>query len=149
GSVENGFTRPGVIEAGSRAPEDWAPGGLDLGFLWRGRWLIVAGVLLGIAGAIAADLVLVPRYRATAQILIAPTDLRGVEKDVLVSPAQTADASVLQVESESRVLTSDKVLMRVVQKEDLANDPEFRGRKSMLGDFVATVLAPFRRAGRP
>jgi polysaccharide biosynthesis transport protein len=149
GSVENGFTRPGVIEAGSRAPADWAPEGLDLGFLWRGRWLIVAGVVLGILGAIAADLVLVPRYRATAQILIAPTDLRGVEKDVLVSPAQTADASVLQVESESRVLTSDKVLMRVVQKEDLANDPEFRGRKSMLGDFVATVLAPFRRAGRP
>lgn len=101
GSVENGFTRPRVIEAGSRTPSDWAPGDLDLSFLWRGRWLIVAGVLLGLVAAIVADLVLVPRYRATAQILIAPTDLRGVEKDVLISPAQTADASVLQVESES------------------------------------------------
>lgn len=39
--------------------------------------------------------------------------------------------------------------MRVVQKEDLANDPEFRGRRSVLGDFIASLLAPFRRAGRP
>jgi polysaccharide biosynthesis transport protein len=147
GSVENGFTRPRVIEAGSRTPSDWAPGDIDLSFLWRGRWLIVAGVLLGLVAAIVADLVLIPRYRATAQILISPTDLRGVEKDVPAT--QAADANVLQVESESRVLTSDKVLMRVVQKEDLANDPEFHGRRSALGDVIASLLAPFRPAGRP
>jgi uncharacterized protein involved in exopolysaccharide biosynthesis len=149
GSVENGFTRPRVIEAGSRTPSDWTPGELDLSFLWRGRWLIVAGVLLGIVAAIVADLVLTPRYRATAQILISPSDLRVIDKgDVLAPSAQTADANVLQVESEARVLTSDKVLMRVVQKEDLANDPEFRGHRSALGDFMSSLLAPFRAAGR-
>ena len=41
-SVENGFTRPRAVEAGSPSPSDWAPGDLDLSFLWRGRWLIVA-----------------------------------------------------------------------------------------------------------
>jgi polysaccharide biosynthesis transport protein len=146
-SVENGFTRPRAVEAGSPSPSDWAAGDLDLSFLWRGRWLIVAGVLFGVTAAIVAELVLTPQYRATAQILIGPSDLRVVEKE-LVPASQTADANVLQVESESRVLTSDKVLMRVVKKEDLANDPEFLGRRSAVGDFVASVLAPFRAAGR-
>jgi uncharacterized protein involved in exopolysaccharide biosynthesis len=148
GSVENGFTRPRVIEAGSRTPSDWAPGELDLSFLWRGRWLVVAGVLLGLVGAIVADAVLTPRYRATAQVLISPSDLRVVDKDVLTPSTQTADSNVLQVESEARVMTSDKVLMRVVKKEDLANDPDFLGRRSAFGDLIASLLAPFRSAGR-
>jgi uncharacterized protein involved in exopolysaccharide biosynthesis len=150
-SVESGFTRPSAVEAGSRPPSDWAPGELDLSFLWRARWLIVAGVVLGFAAAIVADLVLTPRFRATAQILIAPSDLRVLDKE-LIPASQTAEANVLQVESESRVLTSDNVLMRVVKKENLADDPEFRGgRPSVVGDFIASLLAMFRTPapGRP
>ncbi len=94
GNVDNGFNpRPRVIEcriadadSGAPAPVGRAVGDLDLSFLWRGHWLIVAGVILGLVARSVADLVLVPRYRATAQILIAPTDLRGIEKDVWCRP---------------------------------------------------------------
>jgi uncharacterized protein involved in exopolysaccharide biosynthesis len=57
---------------------------------------------------------------------------------------------VIQVESETRVLTSDKVLLRVIDAEQLASDPEFRPPPSAFGEVVAAVLAPFRSSpGRP
>jgi uncharacterized protein involved in exopolysaccharide biosynthesis len=147
-SVENGLNRARVIDSGVPMPPVLPKEGLDLRFLWRRRWWIAASVGAALLACLAADLLLAPRYRATAQILIGPVDLRVVEKDVM-PPAQTADSNVIQVESESRVLTSDKVLLRVVESEGLAADPEFRGRPSLLGDVIAKVQAPFRSAGRP
>jgi polysaccharide biosynthesis transport protein len=54
--------------------------------------------------------------------------------------AQTADANVIQVESETRILTSDKVLRRVVESEHLTSDPEFGSRgKSLMTMLRETV----------
>src|SRR5271170_6879407 len=119
GNVDNGFNprRARVIDTGGPAPVARAVGELDLSFLWRRK-----------------------------QILIGPVDLRVIEKDVMPL-AQTADANVIQVESETRVLTSDKVLLRVVEGEQLASDPEFRGRGGGggMGQAIAAVLAPLWR----
>ncbi len=101
----------------SGAVADWM-------FLWRRRRWIYAGIAAALILNLIAELTLVPRYRAVAQILIGPVDLRGVDKSV-VPPAQTADSNVIEVESETRVLTSDKVLGRVVDSEHLIADPEF------------------------
>jgi polysaccharide biosynthesis transport protein len=93
-------------------------------FLWRRKGLIALTVAAALLLGLGADVVMTPRYRAVSQILIGPVDLRVVEKTVM-PPAQTADANVIQVESETRVLTSDRVLLRVVDSEKLTADPEF------------------------
>jgi uncharacterized protein involved in exopolysaccharide biosynthesis len=147
GNVENGFHphRARLVDAGAPPPPARAAVELDLSFVWRRKWWIAASVAVSLLVCFAADLLITPKYRAVAQILIGPVDLRVIEKDVMPL-AQTADANVIQVESETRVLTSDKVLLRVVEGEQLAADPEFLGRPSALGQAIAAVLAPFRRS---
>ena len=112
----------------------------DWTFLWRGRRWLLVGVAAALTLNLVAELTLTPRYRAVSQILIGPVDLRGVDKSVM-PPAQTADANVIEVESETRVLTSDKVLQRVVETERLVADPEFNSRASSAGGKLIAMLA--------
>jgi polysaccharide biosynthesis transport protein len=111
----------------------------DLTFLWRQRRWIAVGIAAGLLVNLAAELTLTPRYRAVSQILIGPVDLRGVDKSVM-PPAQTADSNVIEVESETRVLTSDKVLRRVVDAERLTADPEFNASAGSLTGTLVAVL---------
>ena len=96
-------------------------------FVRRHKVYPLAGLLAALLVAAAVELVLTPRYRATIQILIGPADLRLVEKSVQpIAPA--ADSNVMQVETETRILTSDRVLRRVVRRERLTEDAEFQTR---------------------
>src|SRR5262249_36570329 len=61
-----------------------------------------------------------------AQLLIDPNDLRVIDNAVTTS-STPSDANVAQVESQVRVLTSDKVLRKVIAQLDLDKDPEFAG----------------------
>jgi len=116
--------------------------GFDWTFLGRQwRWIVV-GVAVSLCLYLAAELTLTPRYRASSEILIGAADLRGVDKSV-IAPAQSSDASVTEVESETRVLTSDKVLRRVVDTEHLVADPEFG---SGGGSKLATVISLLKTA---
>jgi succinoglycan biosynthesis transport protein ExoP len=113
----------------------------DWMFIWRRRRWIIVGVASALCLNLIAELTLTPRYRAATQILIGPVDLRGVDKSVM-PPAQTADANVIEVESETRVLTSDKVLRRVVDTERLIADPEFNSSApSKIGRIVSLLKA--------
>ena len=103
----------------------------DWMFILRHKRLVACTVAAALALALVADFVITPRYRAVSQILIGPADLRVVEK-AMMPAAQTADANVIQVESETRILTSDKVLRRVVDSEQLTSDPEFAPRSRSL-----------------
>jgi polysaccharide biosynthesis transport protein len=115
------------------------PLGADLTFLWRRKRLVAISVAAGLLLSLVADLVITPHYRAVSQIFIGPVDLRVVEKTVMPA-AQTADANVIQVESESRILTSDRVLLRVIDSEKLAADPEFgAARTSLMSKLRAAV----------
>jgi polysaccharide biosynthesis transport protein len=112
------------------------------------RWVVV-GVAAALSLNLVAELTLTPRYRAVSQILIGPVDLRGVDKSVM-PPAQTADANVIEVESETRVLTSDKVLHRVVETERLVADPEFNSRDGFkLGTIVSLLKAAVGLKSKP
>jgi polysaccharide biosynthesis transport protein len=100
---------------------------------------IVMGLAAGLIMSLMAELMLSPRYRAVSQILIGPVDLRVVEKQ-LVPGSQSSDANVLQVESETRILTSDRVLRRVVESQHLTDDPEFQARGvSSLGRLISRL----------
>jgi uncharacterized protein involved in exopolysaccharide biosynthesis/Mrp family chromosome partitioning ATPase len=105
------------------------------------------GVALGTA--LTFMMLATPQYTAVTQILIHPSDLRVVEKE-LTAPSQISDAGTVQVESQVRVITSDNVLRWVVQHERLDRDSEFTGGTSILRTVLMIVTAPLglnRRVG--
>ncbi|GJD86147.1 hypothetical protein HPGCJGGD_4044 [Methylobacterium haplocladii] len=92
--------------------------------LWRGTGFIVLSGLFMIAAAIAVLGMLTPSYTSGIQVLIDPADLRGVDNDVTVRSPQS-DAGVSMAESQTKVIQSDNVLRRVVEKLALDRDDEF------------------------
>jgi Chain length determinant protein len=116
-----------------------------LAVLWRGKatllWTTAASLLI----AVMFVLIVPHRYTATTQILIDPTDLHAVGNE-LTPTNQANDATVLQVESQVRVLTSDSVLQRVVKAEALDKDAEFAGQAA--GDQIARLVGSRHRARR-
>ena len=123
-STRPAVSSPTAIDAAFVFTKDWM-------FVWRRRRLVAVTIAAAMVPALFADFVITPRYRAVSQILIGPADLHVVEKSMMPA-AQTADANVIQVESETRILTSDKVLRRVVESERLTSDPEFAPRRRSL-----------------
>ena len=147
-------SRPAVVGTGE-IPVGFAPAAnFDLqrflSVIWRDKATILWTTALSLLIAVLFATLVPPRYTATTQILIDPTDLRAVANDL--TPANQAnDAAVLQVESQVRVLTSDNVLRRVINAESLDRDPEFIGRSSWLGgarygDDSLTALNALKRA---
>ena len=147
-------SRPAVVGTGE-IPVGFAPAAnFDfqrfLSVIWRDKATILWTTALSLLIAVLFATLVPPRYTATTQILIDPTDLRAVANDL--TPANQAnDAAVLQVESQVRVLTSDNVLRRVINAELLDRDPEFIGRSSWLGgarygDDSLTALNALKRA---
>ncbi|MGC1777518.1 MAG: Wzz/FepE/Etk N-terminal domain-containing protein [Xanthobacteraceae bacterium] len=108
--------------------------------LWRGRATILLTTIAALALA-ALFIVLAPReYTAATQILIDPTDLRAVGNET--QPTQMSDAAAMQIESQVSVLTSDAVLGRVVDSEDLKHDPEFVRPPSFLTVLMGKNAVP-------
>ena len=124
--------------AGPSAGAGRGASGGDWMFIWRRKGIILSGLTLSLLLGLSAEFVLKPRYRAAAQILIGAGDLRVIEKSVLPQ-SQSSEAVLIQVESQTRVMTSDKVLRRVVENEKLESDPEFGGRQRSL--FRQTIGA--------
>ena len=92
--------------------------------LWGGASFIVLGGLFMVAAAIAVLGLLTPSYTSTIQVLIDPTDLRGVDNEVTTRAPQ-ADSGTSLAESQSRVIQSDNVLRRVIGRLGLDKDDEF------------------------
>jgi uncharacterized protein involved in exopolysaccharide biosynthesis/Mrp family chromosome partitioning ATPase len=111
--------------------------------LWRDKttilWTTIASLLVAVLFVVAVP----HRYTATTQILIDPTDLQAVGREL--TPVSGAnDAAVLQVESQVRVLTSDSVLRRVVKAEGLDRDSEFVGSDGV--DAPTAALNTLKRS---
>lgn len=137
-NVRNGL----LIGAATRGEEGREPWFLDPREILRSvrlRWItVLVPVLLFLGAAVAWTQFNPPQYAASTQILIDPRGLQVV-KDGLTPPDQASDASLLLVDSQLRVLTSDDVLGRVVDRFDLARDPEFQGRETLIGAVKAFV----------
>lgn len=120
--------------AAADAGDGVAPPMVDVGELARiaARRLRLLLPCLAIAGAIAlAYVALAPtRYAATLSIFVDPRERVPVGVDAQPMP-QNPDLAL--VESEMSILTSRAVLRRLVQAQDLSDDPEFRpGLASLL-----------------
>ena len=111
----------------------------DIVTLLRSGWAwIVVGLLVGLVAGSLFFVVATPRYTAEAQLLINPTDLRVVENSVTSSSAPS-DANLAEVESQSRVLVSEKVLHDVVLALHLDQDREFTRPQSLLKKLFSEI----------
>jgi uncharacterized protein involved in exopolysaccharide biosynthesis len=95
----------------------------------RARILILSIALLGGAIGFGLSKGLTPRYVAAAQIYLDPRSLPGLEGD---NPGQDSNGFINFVETQTRIISSQAVLERVVTTEKLFEDPEFGGAPSLL-----------------
>ncbi|TXM79086.1 lipopolysaccharide biosynthesis protein [Methylobacterium sp. WL69] len=111
---------PIVMERASSAPD----AAIILRRLRRGAGLIVLSGVIAVVLAVAGLGVLTPTYTSVLQVLVDPTDLAVIANDLSTRSPQ-ADSGVSIAESQARVIQSDSVLRRVVERLHLAEDPEF------------------------
>lgn len=97
--------------------------------LWRRKLVILASLLLALAGGIAYVVVTPPRYLASTAMLIDPRLGKTLGSDP-VQPGFIADTSAM--DSQIKLFTSQTVLTRVGKMADLANDAEFNGSERSL-----------------
>ena len=94
------------------------------GWLLRGWLWILIAALIGAIAVVGATQLVTPRFTATTDLTIAPSNLQVTPHDLYTTNFQT-DSQILDVESKMRMITSGNVLRRVVDKLDLRHDPEF------------------------
>lgn len=85
-------------------------------FLILGTAAAVVALMLGVLWMVG------PRYQATARLLIDPRELRMVENDMV---QRDIASDMVLVESQVEIITSEPVLRRVVERENLVADPDF------------------------
>src|SRR5882672_4941959 len=94
--------------------------------LWRRKVAIASAALLCACAAVAIGKSLTPKYTATAQLYVDPRELQLVERE-LTPRAQDLSGLAMVVESQARLITSNNVLLQVIQDTNLVKDSEFGG----------------------
>ncbi|MEM8626447.1 MAG: exopolysaccharide transport family protein [Pseudomonadota bacterium] len=132
--------------AGDRSEAPLAPDLLELfRSLWRRRGTVLLSTLLLTGLALLVGLMLEPRYNASTSVLIDPRGLQVVENDLTPRNGGGAEAATALVESQKRVMISDAVLGAVVEKLDLASDPEYGLKEpGIIGMTITAVRGLFR-----
>ena len=118
----------GAMDTGARPGRSDGPWIFDLHDAWasvRAHWKVVLAVPLVLVALVVAGRFLVPaQYTATTRLLIDPNGLQVVANEVN-QKGQVGEASLLVIDSQINVLTSNTVLGQVVDGEHLDKDPEF------------------------
>ncbi|BCH11869.1 succinoglycan biosynthesis protein ExoP [Mesorhizobium sp. 131-3-5] len=103
----------------------------------RSKLLIITTTLIGAGLGIAIALSTPKKYESMTELVVDPRDLKLSDRD-LTQMAVVPDATLVNVENQIRLLTSGTVLGKVVNKLNLADDPEFNGQGS--GGLGAMLL---------
>ncbi|MBR1132378.1 exopolysaccharide transport family protein [Bradyrhizobium iriomotense] len=108
--------------------------------LWRRKVAIAAAALLGATLAVTVGKSLTPRYTATAQLYVDPRELQLVDRE-LTPRAQDVSGMSMVVESQARLITSNSVLLQVIQQAGLDKDAEFGGGdgKSLMSSLLGLI----------
>lgn len=94
------------------------------GWLMARWWLIALLTVLGAVAGYGAVLVIKPRFTASIDLLVDPSNLKVVANDLFTDSSQR-DNQLLDVGSKLRIVTSGNVLSRVIADLNLEDDPEF------------------------
>ncbi|HBK05859.1 MAG TPA: hypothetical protein DDZ81_08325, partial [Acetobacteraceae bacterium] len=94
--------------------------------LWRRKTAIAMAGLICACAAVAVGKSLTPKYLATAQLYVDPRELQLVDRE-LTPRSQDTSGLAMVVESQARLITSNSVLLQVIQGAHLDEDPEFGG----------------------
>src|SRR4030081_2991474 len=134
-------SKPDAPQA-QRAPAGFSV--LDLSrLLWRQRIAIAMAALICACAAVAIGKSLTPKYTATAQLYVDPRELQLVDRE-LTPRAQDISGLAMVVESQARLITSNSVLLPVIENTHIDKDPEFGGESrgiaaSLLGLFGVEI----------
>ncbi|MFB9263626.1 exopolysaccharide transport family protein [Bradyrhizobium erythrophlei] len=139
---------------GQTKPEP-RPAGTAAGFnvldlirlLWERKVAIVSAALLCACVAVAIGKTLTPKYTASAQLYVDPRELQLVERE-LTPRAQDISGLSMVVESQSRLITSNNVLLQAIRDINLDKDPEFGGGAAGRG-ISASLLGLFGIESKP
>jgi len=106
--------------------------------LWERKVAILSAALLCACIAVAIGKSLTPKYTAGAQLYVDPRELQLVDRE-LTPRAQDVSGLAMVVESQSRLITSNNVLLQVIRDTNLVKDPEFGAGvagKGLLGSLL-------------
>ncbi|OAF05187.1 hypothetical protein AYJ54_22315 [Bradyrhizobium centrolobii] len=133
-----------IDRARSEAPQPRQQAGFNVlelaSLLWRRKIAIASAALLGATLAVTVGKTLTPRYTATAQLYVDPRELQLVDRE-LTPRAQDVSGMSMVVESQARLITSNSVLLQVIEQANLDKDPEFGGgdAKSLISSLLGLV----------
>jgi len=115
--------------------------------LWRQRIAIAMAALICACSAVVIGKSLTPKYSATAQLYVDPRELQLVDRE-LTPRTQDLSGLAMVVESQARLITSNSVLLRVIQDTGIDKDPEFGGEsRGMLASLLGLFGLEFRSGG--
>jgi uncharacterized protein involved in exopolysaccharide biosynthesis/Mrp family chromosome partitioning ATPase len=117
--------------------------------LWRRRIAIAMAGLICACAAVMIGKSLTPKYAATAQLYVDPRELQLVDRE-LTPRAQDISGLAMVVESQARLITSNNVLLQVIQDTNLDKDPEFGGSgesRSIMASLLGLFGLEIRSAG--
>src|SRR3954463_7262280 len=133
--------RPPTTDAAPAQPRPLASFSvMDLvGLLWRREVAIAAAALICACTAVMIGKSLTAKYAATAQLYVDPRELQLVDRE-LTPRSQDISGLSMVVESQARLITSNNVLLRVIEDTKLERDPEFGGAaNSLMGTLLKLI----------
>lgn len=112
-------------ESSSSVPQE-----VNLRDYWRllikHRWIVITFLLVVVTTVAIYSLTMIPIYRATAQILIEKTNpnILSIQELVAMDPSGTDF-----YQTQYKILESRSIAQEVIKRLDLAQNPEFKGKK--------------------
>ncbi len=98
---------------------------------------LVLGVFIVISGVAAAIVfTLTPLYTATTLVMVDPSDKNLLAGD---RPTGAVSANDPRIEGEVMLARSDSVLLEVIAREDLINDPEFQSAPGVTTQLLSVL----------
>jgi uncharacterized protein involved in exopolysaccharide biosynthesis/Mrp family chromosome partitioning ATPase len=117
--------------------------------LWRRKIAIAIAALICACAAVAIGKSMAPKYLATAQLYVDPRELQLVDRE-LTPRSQDISGLAMVVESQARLITSNSVLLQVIQDAHLDKDPEFGGGStSAMAALLGLVGLELRPVSEP
>ena len=117
--------------------------------LWRRKIAIAIAALICACAAVAIGKSMAPKYLATAQLYVDPRELQLVDRE-LTPRSQDISGLAMVVESQARLITSNSVLLQVIQDAHLDKDPEFGGDStSAMAALLGLVGLELRPVSEP